>query len=294
MSRKPKQVPCTEMDGGRWHYLHTDVSLIIQGDHPPIEPVPLDGPDRSWPPGTVFSYLGGHRMSACFRHCDFTKTNPVEYLGQIPEPEGAPLACFRQRDNPTLYAWHAGDCELYFGTAGLTARTIELDRATVEGETIPPPDKSQRGTVRPPTWPEWRFCPECWHMERGQLLEHRAAFPVKWPCPKCNATLDVSSSYFPQERAAFDQLEAHFGPKTGRVIPPPPAVTVAKKLSASQAKMLRNLHDFDDPCRGLRGNSEFGGAMGTMTSLRKLGLMGGEGHCTNLGKLVYFCLHPPH
>lgn len=199
--------------------LHGDTCLFFEGAHPQIEPIPLKGPDgKQWPAGSEFIFLGGHKASAGFEWLSFQGFAPAKYLGQMPDGDKLDpgwLAVFRQDESP-LFGWNVSGDSLMWGNANHSGRVIELHRATLVGQAIPP--HKGRGKIRPPqNWPEWHECLDCYHVERFEFPDGEAC-----RCSKCqSANLNFYSSRFASQRAAFDAMQAEFG-HPADVAPPPP------------------------------------------------------------------------
>lgn len=59
---------------------------------------------------------------------------------------------------------------------------------------------------------------------------------------------------------------------------------MAKKMSAAQSRMLKDLRDHGNLYFSLRGRSEMGGAVWTIKALRKRGYINEDWHMTDVGE----------
>lgn len=215
---KNRSVPCSERQG--WHMLHDKKCLWFEGELPPIQPLPLQGPDgKSWPPGSKFIFLGGHKSSAGFEWLSFKGLSPIEYLGQMSDenPDDTPgmLAVFQQSGTPCRFGWHVLGETLHWGTNSLTSRVIELARATLEGEEIPPQEKGKKKRRADTGWPSWVECRDCWEVTRW---EHT---PEKCKCEKCGSeAVTIWSSRSKAQRPVFDELQRTYGATASEIIQP--------------------------------------------------------------------------
>lgn len=221
------KVPVSPQPAG-WDVLHTKNSLIFDGPNiPEPTPTPLNAGGNSWQPGARFIFLGGHKTSAGFEWLDFRKTGAITYLGQITTQVNtaeSPTAVFKQDGftnpdgTPRLFGWHVSEGALFWGNASCSGRVIEMERATLEGQEIPPHNKAlrvTRGKTR--NWPQWHACGDCWHVER---FENQTTAPTT--CSQCgSARLDVNSSKRGSERPHFDEFQRTHGDRSQPAPPPP-------------------------------------------------------------------------
>ena len=103
---------------------HTRECLVFIGEVYP-EPVPLVLHGKSYPVGTQFKRLGGHKTSAGFE--DLTFHEPIVYCGLF-EEDGKSVALFKQDQlmKNEFFGWNVdADGNFFWGTDARAGRVIE-------------------------------------------------------------------------------------------------------------------------------------------------------------------------
>lgn len=207
-------IPTTPQTG--WQILHTKTCLMLEGGHVPFPvAVPLEAGGKKWPVGSFFDFLGGNKTSKAYEFVDFRKHRPAEYIGTVAATVGT-IAVFRQAGfahedgSPQLFGWVTDPQGLKWTNHENKPRMVELDRATLTSQEVPPLPTKKPGkktaALKITLWPEWHTCPDCWNVAR---YAHEQPQPYR--CASCGATPTVYRSRFKAERLTFDVLQAEHG-----------------------------------------------------------------------------------